>query len=56
LNKILTPYPTDRFHNHHAPPPASRQSGQPNKPEIGGSILDADPPPHGVGPLGWTVR
>jgi len=48
LDKILTPYPTNRLHNQHPPPPASRQSGQPNKPEIGESILDADPPLQGV--------
>src|SRR5208337_5213734 len=30
------------------PPPASRQSRQPTKPEIGGSILDADDAPQGV--------
>src|SRR5271166_1034594 len=48
LNKVLAPYPSDRLHNQHPPPPASRQSGQPNKPIIGGSILDADPPPQGV--------
>jgi hypothetical protein len=38
LNKVLAPYPSDRLHNQHPPPPASRQSGQPNKPIIGGSI------------------
>ena len=48
LDKMLAPYPTDRLHNQHPPPPASRQSRQPNKPKIGGSILDADPPPQGV--------
>ena len=55
LNKVLAPYPSDRLQNQHPPPPASRQSGQSNKPIIGGSILDADPPPHGVGPLGRTA-
>src|SRR5271157_2827108 len=30
------------------PPPASRQSRQPTKPEIGGSILDDDDAPQGV--------
>src|SRR5271157_440721 len=44
----LAPYPTDRLHNQHPPPPASRQSRQPTKPEIGGSILDADDAPQGV--------
>jgi hypothetical protein len=39
---MLAPYPTDRLHNQHPPPPASRQSRQSNKPEIGGSILDAE--------------
>jgi hypothetical protein len=45
LDKILAPYPTDRRHNQHPPPPASCQSRQPNKSKIAGSILDADPPP-----------
>src|SRR5208337_1196520 len=45
---MLAPYPTDRLHNQHPPPPASRQSRQSNKPEIGGSILDADDAPQGV--------
>jgi len=45
LDKMLAPYPTDRLHNQHPPPPASRQSGHPIKPENGGSILDADTPP-----------
>ena len=48
VNRVLTPYSTDRLHNQHPPPPASCQSRQPNKSKIGGSILDADPPPHGV--------
>src|SRR5271157_2461771 len=48
LNEMLAPYPTDRLHNQHPPPPASRQSRQPNKSEIRGSILAADPPPQGV--------
>src|SRR6185312_13821850 len=48
VNKVLTPYSTDRLHNQHPPPPPSCQSGQPNKSKIWGSILDADPPPHGV--------
>ena len=39
---MLAPYPPDRLHNQHPPPPASRQSGQPIKPEIGGSILHAE--------------
>src|SRR5271166_2357326 len=38
LAQMLAPYPTDRLHNQHPPPPASRQSRQPTKPEIGGSI------------------
>jgi hypothetical protein len=45
---MLAPYPTDRLHNQHPPPPDSRQSGQTTKPEIGGSILDADDAPQGV--------
>ena len=48
LAQMLAPYPTDRLHNQHPPPPASRQSRQPTKPEIGGSILDADDAPQGV--------
>ena len=48
LDKILAPYSTDRLHNQHPPPPASCQSRQTNKSKIGGSILDADPPPQGV--------
>src|SRR5271165_3864774 len=48
LVQMLAPYPTDRLHNQHPPPPASRQSRQPTKPEIGGSILDADDAPQGV--------
>ena len=39
---MLAPYPPDRLHNQHPPPPGSRQSGQPIKPEIGGSILHAE--------------
>jgi hypothetical protein len=31
VNEVLTPYPTDRLHNHHPPPPASCQSRQSNK-------------------------
>src|ERR1700686_3024083 len=45
---MLAPDPTNRLHNQHPSPPASRQSRQPNKSEIRGSILDADPPPQGV--------
>src|SRR5208283_1150365 len=48
LAQMLAPYPTDRLHNQHPPPPASRQSRQTTKPEIGGSILDADDAPQGV--------
>ena len=48
VNEVLTPYPTDRLHNQHPPPPASCQSRQTNKSKIGGSILDADPLPQGV--------
>ena len=48
LAQMLAPYPPDRLHNQHPPPPASRQSGQTTKPEIGGSILDADDAPQGV--------
>ena len=28
LNEMLAPYPTDRLHNQHPPPPASRQSSR----------------------------
>src|SRR5271155_5212002 len=57
VNEVLTPYPTDRLHNQHPPPPASCQSRQSNKSKIGGSILDADPPPQGVTfPRRITVR
>ncbi len=48
LAQMLAPYPSDRLHNQHPPPPASRQSRQPIKPRIGGSILDADDAPQGV--------
>ena len=44
VNEVLAPYPTDRLHNQHPPPPASCQSRQTNKSKIGGSILDADHP------------
>ncbi len=45
---MLAPYPTNRLHNQHPLPPASRQSRQTTKPEIGGSILHADDAPQGV--------
>ena len=45
---MLASYPPDRLHNQHPPPSASRQSGQPIKPPIGGSILHADDAPQGV--------
>ena len=48
LAQMLPPYPSDRLHNQHPPPSASRQSRQTIKPRIGGSILDADDAPQGV--------
>ena len=48
LAQMLAPYPTNRLHNQHPLPPASRQSRQTTKPEIGGSILHADDAPQGV--------
>jgi hypothetical protein len=48
LAQMLAPYPSDRLHNQHPPPPAPRQSRQPIKPRIGGSILHADDAPQGV--------
>src|SRR5476649_1365432 len=45
---MLAPYPADRLHNQHPPPPASNQSRQPNSSSFMGSILDADPPAQGV--------
>src|ERR1700733_1054526 len=48
LVQMFAPYPTDRLHSQHPSPPASRQSGQPIQPKIGGSILDADHPHQGV--------
>src|ERR1700722_19951195 len=45
---MLAPYPADRLHNQHPPPPASNQSRQPNSSSFRGSILDADPPAQGV--------
>src|ERR1700686_571793 len=45
---MFAPYPADRLHNQHPPPPASNQSRQSSRPEPRGSILDAGPPPQGV--------
>ena len=44
---MLAPYPGDRLHNQHPPPPVSQKRGQPNRAKTTGSILDADPPPRG---------
>ena len=48
FDQMFAPYPADRLHNQHPPPPASNQSRQPSRPVSRGSILDADPPPQGV--------
>ena len=40
LDEVLTPYPINRLHNQRPPPPASRQSRQPTKLEIGGVTPD----------------
>ncbi len=49
FDKMLTPNPANCLHNQHPRPPACQcntgsSSGQP----VGGSILEADPPVHGV--------
>src|SRR5580693_5099002 len=45
---MRAPYPANRLHNQHPPPPASESREQPNRAETGGSILDADSPAQGV--------
>ena len=35
---MLAPYPADRLHNQHPPPPAQNQSGQPNRTRLGGQF------------------
>src|SRR5271169_4669411 len=45
---MRAPYPANRLHNQHPPPPASESRGQPNRAATGGSILDADSPAQGV--------
>src|SRR5580658_6353221 len=44
---MRAPYPANRLHNQHPPPPESESRGQPNRAETGGSILDADSPLRG---------
>src|SRR3954466_3251754 len=38
LDKVFAPYSTDRLHNQHLPPPASRQSRQPINRKSGGQF------------------
>src|SRR5271155_434428 len=45
---MRAPYPANRLHNQHPPPPALNKRRQPNRIGIGGSILDADSPAQGV--------
>src|ERR1700739_4056778 len=45
---MRAPYPANRLHNQHPPPPASESREQPNRAATGGSILDADSPVQGV--------
>src|SRR5271169_5080744 len=41
---MRAPYPANRLHNQHPPPPASESREQPNRAATGGSILNADSP------------
>src|SRR3984885_8187763 len=42
--QMRAPYPANRLHNQHPPPPASESPEQPNRTATGGSILHADSP------------
>src|SRR5271166_1957480 len=54
LHETLAPYPTNRLHHQHPPPPAHDKAGSQLARDQGGAIFHADPPPNGVRPCGWT--
>src|SRR5262249_52854271 len=48
FDEVLAPNPRNCFHDQHPLTPAPNQSGKSARAHFRGSILDADPPVHGV--------